>query len=158
MTLRESQPVLSRRHLVGLTLAAALFPAGLAMADNARLYAPDGIALGGYDPVAYFTGGQAVAGTKDHMLKWHGAIWMFASAENMDAFEMDPASYVPQYGGYCAYGVGEGVKVSSDPQVFVVDGGRLYLYHSPASRSEMQTNFPGHVTRADQSWLTLTGK
>ena len=158
MSSHESQPTLTRRHLVGLVLAAAVLPAGLAMADSAHLFAPGGVALGGYDPVAYFTGGQAVAGSKDYMLKWHGAIWLFASAANMDAFEMDPLSYVPQYGGFCAYGVGEGVTMSSDPQVFLVDRGRLYLYNSPASRSEMQTDFPGYVTQADKSWQTLVGK
>lgn len=154
-----SEPRISRRHLVVLALAAALLPAGLAMADSSpHLYAPGGVAIGGYDPVAYFTGGQAVVGNQAHMLKWHGAIWLFASAENMEAFEMNPASYVPQYGGFCAYGVGEGVTVSPDPQVFVIENGRLYLYHSPASRLEMQTDFPAYVTRGDQSWQTLVGK
>lgn len=154
----NSLPNLTRRHLVMLALSAVLVPTGLAIADSAHLYAPGGIAIGGYDPVAYFTTGQALAGSEGHMLKWHGAIWLFASAENLEAFEMDPVSYVPQYGGYCAYGVGEGVTVAPDPQQFMVDHGRLYLYSNAASRSEMQSDFPRYVTRADNRWLTLAGK
>ena len=158
MMTRPLPLLISRRQMALIACAAAFLPAGLARADGSRLFAPGGVALGGYDPVAYFTGGQAIAGSQDHMLKWHGAIWLFASAENMEAFEMDPASYVPQYGGYCAYGVGEGVAASPDPQVFVVENGRLYLYSSPHSRSEMQSDFPGYVARADRGWQAIAGK
>jgi len=155
MMIRPAMMDVSRRLLVVAAVAAALVPAGFAAAEGTHVYAPGGVAIEGYDPVAYFTTGHAIAGTQDHMLKWRGAIWLFASAENLEAFEMNPASYAPQYGGFCAYGMGEGETATSDPQVFVVEDGRLYLYHNPATRAEMQSNFAAYVSRADQRWLDM---
>jgi YHS domain-containing protein len=143
---------LTRRHILFAACAVTVSAVTPACADRARLFAPGGVAIGGYDPVAYFTQGRAVAGTQDYMLKWHGAIWLFSSAENLEAFEMDPAAFVPQYGGYCAYGVGEGLTASSDPQIFVVHDGRLYLYSSPRTRSEMESDFSQMVADADRNW------
>lgn len=143
---------LSRRHILFVACALTVGAVSPARADRPPLFAPGGIAIGGYDPVAYFTQGRAVAGSRDYMLKWHGAIWLFSSAENLEAFEMDPAAFVPEYGGYCAYGVGEGLAASSDPQVFVVHDGRLYLYSSPRTRSEMESDFSRMVTAADRNW------
>lgn len=146
---------LSRRQILLIACALTMGAGGPALADRPRLFAPGGLAIGGYDPVAYFTQGRAVAGSQDFMLKWHGAIWLFSTAENLEAFEMDPQAFVPQYGGYCAYGVGEGLAASSDPQQFVVQGGRLYLYSSARTRSEMQSDFSQMVSDADRNWPNL---
>ena len=147
--------LLSRRHILLIAGVSTLGMVSPAMADRARLFAPGGVAIGGYDPVAYFSQGRAVSGSQDFMLKWHGAIWMFSTAENLEAFEMDPSAFVPQYGGYCAYGVGEGLAASSDPQMFVVQDGRLYLYSSARTRSEMQSDFSHMVADADKNWPNL---
>lgn len=146
---------LSRRQTLLIACVLTLGAVSPASAERARLFAPGGVAIGGYDPVAYFSQGRAVAGSQQFMLKWHGAIWMFSSADNLEAFEMDPSAFVPQYGGYCAYGVGEGLAASSDPQVFVVQDGRLYLYSSARTRSEMQSDFSKMVTDADRNWPNL---
>ena len=146
---------LSRRHILMVACSLMMGAVTPALADRPRLFAPGGIAIGGYDPVAYFTQGRAVPGTQDFMLKWQGAIWLFSSAETLEAFEMDPSAFVPQYGGYCAYGVGEGLAASSDPQVFVIHNGRLYLYSSPRTRSAMESDFSDMVTDADRNWLNL---
>ena len=63
---------------------------GVSRADPSRVYAPGGVALSGYDPVAYFVQGEPVMGRAEYALKWHGAKWYFATAEAMEAFEMNP--------------------------------------------------------------------
>src|SRR6056297_3913885 len=65
---------------------------------TAPVYAPQGVAIRGTDPVAYFTEGRAVPGTQDHSFEWNGATWHFASAENREAFAEEPARFAPQYG------------------------------------------------------------
>ncbi|MBC7179624.1 MAG: YHS domain-containing protein, partial [Roseovarius sp.] len=77
----------------------------------APVYATEGVALGGTDPVGYFTQGRPVAGQAAHRFDWNGATWHFASAENRDAFAADPARYAPQYGGFCAWAVAEKGKL-----------------------------------------------
>ena len=65
--------------------------------------ATDGLALKGYDPVAYFIGGQPTKGADQYSFQWKGVTYRFASAENLQRFRTDPEKYLPQYGGYCAY-------------------------------------------------------
>jgi hypothetical protein len=59
-----------------------------------------GVAIKGYDTVAYFTLGQAVKGKSKFEYNWHDAKWRFASAANRDLFAADPEAYAPKYGGY----------------------------------------------------------
>ena len=59
-----------------------------------------GVAVKGYDPVAYFTKGQPIKGKKKFELEWNGAKWRFANADHLDLFKSDPEKYAPQYGGY----------------------------------------------------------
>jgi len=90
---------------------------------------PDGIGVKGYDPVAYFTGNQAVKGSKDQAVVYEGITYYFSSAANRDAFKKDPARYEPQYGGWCAYAMGAtGEKVEVDPETFKIIDGKLYLF------------------------------
>ncbi len=91
-----------------------------------------GIAIQGYDPVAYFTDGKAVKGKKEIAVIHQGVTYYFSKAANKDAFLKSPDQYEPQYGGWCAYAMGAtGDKVSVDPETFKINNGKLYLfYHS----------------------------
>jgi YHS domain-containing protein len=60
----------------------------------------DGLAIKGYDPVAYFTRGEPTKGSEEFEYEWNGAKWRFATAEHLDIFKADPEKYAPQYGGY----------------------------------------------------------
>ena len=60
----------------------------------------DGLALKGYDPVAYFTLGQPVKGRQEYRFEWKNATWLFSSNKHLILFQEDPARYAPQYGGY----------------------------------------------------------
>ncbi|MGB7413736.1 MAG: YHS domain-containing (seleno)protein, partial [Thermosynechococcaceae cyanobacterium] len=90
-------------------------------------FAENGIAIRGYDPVAYFTESQPVQGKSEFAYDWKGATWHFASAEHRDLFSGEPAKYAPQYGGYCAWAVKEGTTAPIDPQAWKIVDGKLYL-------------------------------
>jgi YHS domain-containing protein len=128
-----------------------------ALAEEPEVYAPSGVAILGYDPVAYFTAKKAVQGEADHALRWRGATWYFATAANMEAFEMNPAAYAPQYGGYCAYSVSRGSLSASSPETFAIRDGRLYLNSSAAIRTVWGKDMDDNIRKADGNWHALTG-
>lgn len=150
---------LTRRTLILGTFALPVAGTILrpALAEEAEVFAPGGAAISGYDPVAYFTLHQPVAGEASHALRWRGATWYFASAANMEAFEMNPAAYAPQYGGYCAYAVSRGSLSASSPEAFTIHDGRLYLNSSTAIRSVWSEDMDRNIRKADANWPGLTG-
>ena len=123
-----------------------------AFANEPEIFAPGGVAIAGYDPVAYFTDGKPVPGEMDHALMWRGATWYFASAKTMEAFEMNPAAYAPQYGGYCAYAMSKGSVAPTAPEAFTVTDGRLYLTYSTEVRAIWSEDIAANVARADSHW------
>ena len=91
----------------------------------------NGLAIKGYDPVAYFTTGKAVKGSKDQAVYSEGATYYFSSTANKELFKANPSKYLPEYGGWCAYAMGaKGEKVSIDPETFKIVGGKLYLFYN----------------------------
>jgi len=91
----------------------------------------NGLAIEGYDPVAYFTIHKAVKGKKEFAVYDQGATYYFSSAENKELFKKNPAQYEPQYGGWCAYAMGaKGEKVTVDPETFKIVNGKLYLFYN----------------------------
>ncbi len=145
----------SRRSLL-LLLAAAL-PL-LAWASGPVNVDASGVAIHGHDPVAYFVDGKAVMGRAEHALSIDGATYWFASEANRKQFEADPERFRPQYGGYCAYGVANGVKPDIDPKAFRIVGGRLYLNLNPDVQKRWQADIPGFVAEADRNWPALKGR
>lgn len=136
-----------------LFLAAALAFAAPALAQKAEVYSSWlGAAIRGTDPVAYFTEGKPVEGSRKFTHEWKGATWRFASAANRDAFAAAPEKYAPQYGGYCAYGVANGYTVSTVPEAWSIVGGKLYLNYSLAVRSDWLKDVPGHIGKANANW------
>lgn len=90
-----------------------------------------GIAIQGYDPVAYFTKNKAVKGNKNLAVVHQGVTYHFSSSENKDLFKNNPSAYEPQYGGWCAYAMGaKGEKVEIDPETFTLINGRLFLFYN----------------------------
>ncbi len=144
-------------HLI-LAAVAACSLCSAALADEPMYYAPGGIALAGYDVVAYFESGQAVPGSPDNALMWRGATWYFASPDHLMTFEMNPLAYAPQFGGYCAYAVAEGQTGTSAPDAFFLRDGKLYFLHSARMLQELQTNLPGIVTEAESHWPEAIGR
>lgn len=144
----------SRRNVlissVALGLTAAL--ATTAHASTAAVYAENGIAIDGTDPVAYFTQGAPVAGSADITHDWNGTTWRFASVENRDAFAATPNAYAPQYGGYCAYAVSEGYTASTTPKAWKIVDGKLYLNYSKRIQRRWERDILGRIANADKNW------
>lgn len=89
------------------------------------------IAIQGYDPVAYFKQSKAIKGKKEIATTYLGVIYYFSSQSNKDAFMKNPASYEPQFGGWCAYALGSsGDKVEINPETFKISDGKLYLFYN----------------------------
>lgn len=151
--------MLTRRlFLAGLAAAiptSLLIPGMPAQAAEPQIFARDGIAANGHDPVAYFTEGKPVEGRAEHALVWKGAEWRFSSEDSRAVFEADPEAYAPQYGGYCAYAVSQGYTASTDPRAWYVHEGRLYLNYNRAVRALWARDIPGHVRRADANWPSV---
>ena len=121
---------------------------------NKPVYQSDGLAIRGYDPVAYFDRHAAVKGKPEHRLHWQAADWYFASAANKQAFVLDPHRYAPQYGGYCAYAMANGFVVSSDPEAWSIRDGKLYLNYSKGVRDRWLKDAPAYIQRAAAEWVT----
>jgi YHS domain-containing protein len=116
------------------------------------------LAIHGYDSVAYFTDGLSMPGSAKHTATHNGAAYRFVSKANKKAFEKDPASFLPQYGGFCAFGVSVGKKFDGDPRVFEVVDGKLYFNLNPDIKSKWVKDIPGNVRKADRKWTDIRAK
>ncbi|RYZ18764.1 MAG: hypothetical protein EOP49_49230, partial [Sphingobacteriales bacterium] len=97
-------------------------------------------AIAGYDPVSYFNQNKAIRGTTAHTLKHEGITYRFATAANLEAFRKEPGRYEPQYGGWCAYAMGnDGSKVEVDPETFRILNGKLYLFYNSLFNNTLKT-------------------
>ncbi len=138
--------------LVGIAVAG--IPAAHALSPvNKTLLA--GVALDGYDPVAYFTDGEPVEGKKEHSLEWSGATWRFVSAAHREEFQKTPEKYAPQYGGYCAWAVAQNYTADSDPEAWTIVGDKLYLNYSKKVMEQWQQDVPGNIAKANGNWPKL---
>jgi YHS domain-containing protein len=117
-----------------------------------------GLALKGYDPVAYFTENRPLAGKTEFTAQHEGATYRFASAANRDAFAAAPQKYAPQYGGYCAFGVAGGYKAPIEPEAWTVVDGKLYLNYNRSVRSKWSGDIPGFIRKGDANWPTVRAK
>lgn len=116
-----------------------------------------GLAIGGYDPVAYFTMNKAVEGKKELSANYDGITYRFASKQNKDEFTRNPARYEPQFGGWCAYAMGKkGEKVEIDPETFKVLNGKLYLFYNKYFNNTLKSWNQDEArlkTQADHNWM-----
>lgn len=153
---------MDRRKVLTSTmgLAAAVLPAAFAHAKDAPVYTGtfSSLAVGGYDPVAYFSEGRPVKGDRQFTLKHLGAEWRFASAANRDAFAADPQKFAPQYGGYCAWAVSQGYTASGDPQHWRIVRGKLYLNYDAEVQKKWEADIPGFIAKADRQWPAVLGQ
>lgn len=115
----------------------------------------NGLALKGYDAVAYFVEGRPTKGDKQYSAALDDAVYYFASAENRERFLRDPQRYRPAYGGYCAYGVTLRIKVTGDPIAWKIVDGVLYINSSLDSRAEWSKDIPGYIHKADRIWPSI---
>jgi hypothetical protein len=114
-----------------------------------------GLAIEGFDPVAYFTDARAVLGLPDFEAAEAGAVWRFHNASNRDAFAAHPEIYGPQFGGYDPIDVARGIAYAGNPRFFVVTGQRLYLFGREESRNAFAANPAKFLKDARARWPGL---
>ncbi|MBS0195398.1 MAG: hypothetical protein JSR77_01435 [Planctomycetes bacterium] len=115
----------------------------------------DGVAIDGYDPVAYFTDAKAVKGDSSIRTIWGGAVYYFASAEHKAAFDASPEKYAPQFGGYCAYAASIDTISPVDPNFWEIVDGRLLLQHNQRAWDEWHKQPRENLVKADRNWPGL---
>lgn len=143
--------------LAGMTLGGLALALSHAGAEEPEVFTGlvSGVAVGGYDPVAYFKEGRPVEGSPGITLTYKGAEWRFTTPENRTAFEENPDAYAPQYGGYCAYAVSQGYTAKGDPQAWTIVDGRLYLNYDQSIKQNWEKDIPGHIEAGDANWPTV---
>ncbi|MCC5976001.1 MAG: YHS domain protein [Rubellimicrobium sp.] len=147
-----------RQFLAGaLALGAGLAAPLMSRAGAPEIYAEGGLALRGADVVAYFTEGLFLPGRPDMTLRWRGVTWRFATDRHRERFEMDPKTFLPRFGGWCAYHMADGQRVAPNPAVFVLQGSALYLMQDPVLRDRWIGNAPGLIRAAEGNWQPAPG-
>ncbi|HWM81534.1 MAG TPA: YHS domain-containing (seleno)protein [Pseudolabrys sp.] len=137
-----------------VVLAAGGPPNPAAGATNDRIVTEplSGLAISGYDPVAYFTEARAVAGLPSLECGYAGTVWRFHNAGNRAAFVRDPDVYMPHYGGYDPVAVARGASVPGHPQVWLVVDQRLYFFYDTKARADFAADPARYVRVAEERW------
>lgn len=161
LLVRRTKPrtvkMMNRRKFL-VTTAAALPVAAIvtpAFAAKPPVFQSGGVAINGYDPVAYFTEGKPVEGSPEFTSDWDGAVLQFVSAENKALYDADPIAYAPAYGGYCAYAVSKGYTASTDPKAWSIYENRLFLNYSRSVRALWSLNKAERVASGDANWPSV---
>lgn len=118
-----------------------------------------GVAILGYDPVAYFTEAAAVRGSEEFKYDWLGTPWHFASKKNRDLFMSQPVKYAPQFGGYCAGEVAfNGITVNIDPEAWRIIDGKLYLGYDKGFAADLEAHPENWLPKAEANWPAVEAK
>jgi hypothetical protein len=165
MTAQRQQPILRRhrssfrRGIAAIALLAAIGtpPLALHAATTERIVVNrfSGLAIDGYDPVAYFVDGRPVPGLEDLEIWQGGVVWRFHNEANRAHFLAHPEIYGPQFGGYDPVDVARGVTVAGDPRYWVVTGERLFLFSREASRDAFAARPDRYLRQATTRWRVL---
>jgi hypothetical protein len=119
----------------------------------------DGVAIHGFDVVAYFLEGRAVRGTSEFEHSWQDAKWQFSSSANKDLFATNPERYAPQYGGYCAACLAlDGELADANPKAWTIVDGKLYLNYSMHQRTQWRIKSNIYVKFGDEVWTELIAR
>jgi YHS domain-containing protein len=116
------------------------------------------VGVSGYDPVAFFTDAKPVKGNPAISATHQGATYHFATEEHRKLFQRSPERYLPQYGGYCAYGASRGALAPVQISTWQVRDGKLYLNKDPNVRERFDADFAGNVVKADANWPGLVAE
>ena len=146
----------SRRDVtVGILATCLVAPASRPSAASPDLLLHDGVAMGGYDSVAYWTASKATHGQAAFSFEWRRANWTFASAANRDAFAATPEKYAPAFNGYCTYCLADHKLVPGLGEFWSVSNEKLYLQSTARARDAFAAKADYYVRRAAAYWATL---
>ena len=113
------------------------------------------VAIKGYDPVIFHTQKEALEGSAKFRFEWKGAFWWFRAEGNRHMFALDPLRFAPQFGGFCAAAMAEGLRKKIDPQFWKIVDGRLYLFKTEDAMNAWVADSPRQIASARAAWAKL---
>jgi YHS domain-containing protein len=146
------------KKLIVLALLLWGFPALPQTMKTLQNLDKNGVAIQGYDPVAFFTQNKPVKGSAGFQSSYKGATYYFASAEDKSTFDAAPAKYEPQFGGYCAYGISQGHLAPVKIEAFQIVNGKLLMQYDLDVKGTFNKDQAGNLQKADKNWVGLVEK
>lgn len=146
------------RKFKSAILVLMLLSSPLLAAELVNVSGASSVAINGYDPVAFFTDGGPVNGSPFISASHEGATYFFASEAHKKLFTSNPDKYAPQYGGFCAFGVGLDALFPVDISTWQVRDGKLYLNLNPEILKKFNDDFSGNIAKAEKNWPGLVKK
>jgi hypothetical protein len=142
--------------VAGLALAVASPGSVAATTEMIVVDRHTGLAIGGYDPVAFFTDGKPIEGSADFEFRYGGAVWRFCNIGNRDAFAERPDVYMPRFGGYDPIGVARGVATPGNPNLWLIAGQRLFLFYDHDRLEKYVADSNRLLAEAERKWPIVT--
>lgn len=124
-------------------------------AQSSEVFAPSGIAINGYDPVAFFIEGKPLKGLSEFSCKWKNVQWNFVSQANLDSFITAPEKFAPQFGGYCAYGTSQGHKAPTQADTWTIVNEKLYFNYNMKVKGLWDKNRMPLIDSANVKWPSI---
>lgn len=141
-----------------LFAGALILAASVGYAQKSEIFAPKGKAVKGYDVVAFFKEAKPLQGADSLAYHYKNADWLFASRANLEAFKADPDMYVPQYGGYCAYGTSQGHKAPTEAETWTIVENKLYFNYNMKVKDNWSKKREELIQKADLQWPLIKDK
>ena len=130
----------------------------VAVCQRSPIFETDGKAIRGYDVVAYFTSGEPIRGIDSFSTQWNNATWLFSTSANRESFKKEPEKYLPEYGGYCAYGTANGYKAPTQPDAWAIVDGKLYFNYNKKVKAMWDKDQPVYIEKANKHWPVIKDK
>jgi hypothetical protein len=137
---------------IGIAESGTIAPYSAGADNRVEVNPQTGLAISGFDPLAYFIDHKPVRGRPDLELTLDGTIWQFRNAGNLAAFAAHPDVYMPQFGGFDPVAIARGVSIPGNPLFWAVVSERLYLFYDTAARTAFLADPGGIVERAMRKW------
>jgi YHS domain-containing protein len=148
----------TKSFLIAIIFSFALFSCAKSSPITPVNVTSEGVAIKGYDPVAYFTDSRPVRGMPEFKYVWKRSEWRFASSDHLEMFKKNPEKYAPRYGGYCAYAVSQGKTADIDPEAWTISEGKLYLNLDKDVHRLWEKNRQEYIRKADEHWPRMLSK
>ena len=139
-------------------LACLLLVGYIAKSQEPSIFQKNGLALDGYDVVAFFTEHKPVKGVAEFSYQYQGVQWLFSSDQHRQMFEKEPLKFLPQYGGYCAFGMSRGYKAPTEAFAFTLMNQKLYFNYNLKVMDVWVKDSGQYIKRADSSWVKFAPK
>ncbi len=136
-------------------IISVIFLTHAASAQSSEVFAPSGIAINGYDPVAFFTEGKPMQGLREFNWSWRNVQWNFISQSNLDSFKTAPEKFAPQFGGYCAYGTSQGHKAPTQIDTWTIINEKLYFNYNMKVKGLWDKNRMDLIDSANVKWPVI---